>query len=126
MVKAQMNTAGAAGTTGAMVEASSHSFAVPADVCNRCHSDTIHPSGGASNVSRSASGSGAAGAAVPAAVDEARTRELEGQVSDLQGRLNALRDTAVISMGLALGSGGFAGLLLGIAGMSLLRRSRTK
>ncbi len=128
MVTEQKNTAGAMDTTGVNIEAKSHSFFVPADVCNRCHSDTIHPSGGATanNASLPVAEVRAAGAAAPAGTDAVRTGELEGRISDLQGRLNALRDTAVVSMGLALGFGGFAGLLLGIAAMSLWRRSRAK
>jgi hypothetical protein len=55
-----------------------------------------------------------------------REAELQAQVSDLQNRLRALRDAGVISMGLALAFGGFCGLLLGIAGMSLWQRSRAK
>ena len=46
MAKEQKNTAGGASTAGAEIEASSHSFSVPTDVCNRCHSNTIHPTGG--------------------------------------------------------------------------------
>jgi len=122
MVKAQKNTGGAASTEGAQIEAKSHSFVVPADVCNRCHSNTIHPtSAGTTNISQPKSG----GQAAPAA-NVVREAELEAQVSTLQGRLNALRDTAIVSMGLSLGFGGFIGLLLGIAGMSLWQRSRAK
>ena len=123
MAKAQKNTAGMTSTAGAQIEAKSHAFVVPADVCNRCHSKTIHPTGGAgqTNISQPKS----SGQAAPA-VNAARETELEAQISTLQGRLNALRDSAIISMGLSLGFGGFAGLLLGIAGMSLWHRSRAK
>jgi hypothetical protein len=124
MAKAQKNTGGIASTEGAQIEAKSHAFIVPADVCNRCHSNTIHPTSGAgqqTNISQPKS----SGPAAPA-VNAARETELAAQISTLQGRLNALRDTAIISMGLSLGFGGFAGLLLGIAGMSLWQRSRAK
>jgi hypothetical protein len=123
MAKAQKNTAGIASTAGAEIEARSHTFVVPADVCNRCHSNTIHPTGGAgqTNISQPK----VSGQASPA-INVAREMELEAQISTLQGRLNALRDTAIISMGLSLGFGGFVGLLLGIAGMSLWHRRRVK
>lgn len=128
MAEMQKNTAGGASTAGAVIQAKSHTFVVPADVCNRCHSNTIHPTGGVSqtNISQPKSSGPAAPAAVVDATTAARETELEAQISALQGRLNALRDSAIISMGLSLGFGGFAGLLLGIAGMSLWHRSRAK
>jgi hypothetical protein len=126
MAKAQKNTAGATSTAGAQIEAKSHSFVVPADVCNRCHSNTIHPASGANQtVSQPDNQTKPSGQAAPA-VNATREAELEAQLSALQSRLNALRDAAVVSMGLSLGFGGFVGLLLGIAGMSLWQRSRTK
>jgi len=126
MAKEQKNTAGGASTAGAEIEAKSHSFSVPTDVCNRCHSNTIHPTGGQSTVSRPAAEMRSAGDAGPAMTEADRSAELGEQVSNLQKRLTALRDSAVISMGLALAFGGFCGLLLGIAGMSLWQRSRAK
>ena len=43
MAKQMTDTANA---TGMQMDASSHTFTVPADVCNRCHSDArIHASG---------------------------------------------------------------------------------
>jgi hypothetical protein len=124
MAKEQKNTAGATATTGAQIEAKSHSFVVPADVCNRCHSNTIHPTNSNLPTSQSMVASRPTGTASPS--DFSRETELQGRISELQNRLNALRDAAVISMGLALGFGGFGGLLLGIAGMSLWQRSRGK
>lgn len=125
MATTQKNTAGMAATTGAEIEAKSHLFIVPADICNRCHSNTIHPTGGAGQASVAqpvAQGQVSSRTATPAA----REAELEAQVSNLQERLTALRDAAIISMGLSLGFGGFVGLLLGVAGMSLWHRSRAK
>ena len=49
----------------------------------------------------------------------ARVKELESEVTDLEARVNSVRNLAVISMGLALGVGAFFGLLAGIVGMSL-------
>ena len=126
MAKAQKNTAGGASTAGAEIEAKSHSFSVPTDVCNRCHSNTIHPTGGQASISRPAAEMRSIGDSAPAMTEADRGAELEKQVSNLQKRLTALRDSAVISMGLALAFGGFCGLLLGIAGMSLWQRSRAK
>ncbi|MEJ5200014.1 MAG: multiheme c-type cytochrome [Anaerolineae bacterium] len=122
MAPTPKNTAGGTATTGAQIEAKSHTFVVPADVCNRCHSNTIHPAAGATQpvaLTRTIR------PAAPA-TNTAREAELEAQITELQGRLTALRDAAVISMGLSLGFGGFVGLLLGIAGMSLWHRSRSK
>jgi hypothetical protein len=99
---------------------------VPTDVCNRCHSNTIHPTGAQSTVSRPVADLRSVGNAAPAMTDADRGAELEKQISNLQKRLTALRDSAVISMGLALAFGGFCGLLFGIAGMSLWQRSRAK
>jgi hypothetical protein len=126
MAKEQKNTAGGASTAGAEIEAKSHSFSVPTDVCNRCHSNTIHPIGGLSTISRPAAELRSVGDAAPAMTEADREAELQAQISDLQNRLGALRDAGVISMGLALAFGGFCGLLLGIAGMSLWQRSRAK
>jgi hypothetical protein len=126
MAMGQKNTAGQTSTAGAKIEARSHSFSVPADVCNRCHSDTIHPTGQVAAASRSAAELRSAGAAAPAMTEAACRAELEDRISGLQNRLNALRDTAVVSMGLALAFGGFCGLLLGVAGMTLWQRSRAR
>jgi hypothetical protein len=125
MVTAQKNSAGTA-ATGAEIEAKSHSFVVPTDVCNQCHSNTIHPTGGQLTASRVAPQMPSAATNTVAAGDAARVKELEAEATDLERRLTALRDTAVISMGIALGFGGFVGLMLGIAGMSLWHRSQTK
>ncbi len=127
MAKAQKNTAGMTSTAGAEIQAKSHAFVVPADVCNRCHGNTIHPAGGATqmNTGQPVAQPKSSGQAAPA-VNPAHETELEAQISALQSRLTALRDTAIVSMGLSLGFGGFVGLLLGIAGMSLWQRSRVK
>ena len=83
MAKAQKNTAGGASTTGAEIEAKSHSFSVPTDVCNRCHSNTIHPIGSQSTVSRPVAEMRSVGQAGPG--DDRmqdRSAELEKQVSN--------------------------------------------
>lgn len=122
MAPTQKNTSGASGSAGAEIKAKSHLFIVPADVCNRCHSNTIHSTGGAGQVAVAQPVAQAQVSLQPAA----REAELEAEINSLQSRLTALRDVAIISMGLSLGLGGFVGLLLGIAGMSLWYRSRTK
>jgi uncharacterized protein involved in exopolysaccharide biosynthesis len=48
-----------------------------------------------------------------------RVKELESEVTDLEARVNSVRNLAVLSMGLALGVGAFFGLLAGVVGMSL-------
>jgi predicted CXXCH cytochrome family protein len=126
MAKEQTNTAGITSTAGARIEAKSHNFSVPADVCNRCHSNTIHPTGNLSAISRPVAEARSVGEAAPAMTEADREAELQAQISALQNRLKTLRDAGVISMGLALGLGGFCGLLLGIAAMSLWHRSRAK
>jgi hypothetical protein len=57
-------------------------------------------------------------------LDAKALAEARVQISDLQQRVTSLRDTAVISIGLAFGVGGFMGLLVGIAGMALWKRTR--
>ncbi len=126
MASTPKNTAGTTSLAGAEIEAKSHLFRVPADVCNRCHSNTIHPAAGTSqfDVARPVALARTSDQAA-SAVGAAREAELEAQVTELQGRLTALRDAAVVSIGLSLGFGGFIGLLLGIAGMSLWSRRRS-
>lgn len=125
MAATPKNTAGMTASTGADIEAKSHLFIVPADVCNRCHSNTIHPAAGAGQATiaqpvAQAQVNGRTAAPAP------REAELEAQINSLQSRLTTLRDAAIISMGLSLGVGGFVGLLLGVVGMSLWHRSRAK
>jgi predicted CXXCH cytochrome family protein len=106
-----------ASTSGMSISASSHSFTVPADVCNRCHSSTTHPAG---NLLITAPQTGVTGATdAKQQTTTARVKELESEVTDLEARANSLRNVAVISMGLALGVGAFFGLLVGVVGMSL-------
>lgn len=117
MAKAMTDTAD---SSGAKVSASSHTFTVPADVCNRCHSDATHPAGNAQiKASQLPAVSVAEGRELAQA--NARVTELETKNSEAQKRLESLRSISVISMGLALGAGGFFGLVVGVAGMSLWR-----
>ncbi|MCX6030909.1 MAG: multiheme c-type cytochrome [Chloroflexi bacterium] len=107
-------------TTGVQLSVSSHSFAVPADVCNRCHSDVTH----ASNVLARASQLPQVGMADAQQLQQAnaRVKELEDQAAEMDNRLNSLRNVSVVGLGLAFGSGGFLGLLVGIGGITLLKR----
>jgi predicted CXXCH cytochrome family protein len=114
MAKGMTDTAGA---TGVQVNASSHSFTVPADVCNRCHSNATHPAGSARINTAQTSGAIATGA--KQGETTARVKELESEVASLAERVNSMRNLAVITMGLALGVGAFFGLLAGVVGMSL-------
>ncbi len=128
MATSKKNTAGMTATTGAEIQAKSHTFVIPADICNRCHASATHPTAGAAQtyISRPTSTAARTDGSAASVSNVAREAELEAEISALQGRLNALRDAAVISMGLALGFGGFVGLVVGVAGMSLWQRSRTR
>jgi hypothetical protein len=123
---AKQMTATAADGGGAQISASSHNFEVPADVCNQCHSDTTH-----ATASSSVLGSGGSlrvneesAEAQPASADEKAVAELRTQISELQKRLTSLRDTAVIGIGLAFGVGAFMGLVVGLVGVKVGKRSR--
>lgn len=102
----------------------SHTFAVPADVCNRCHSDEIHPTSSTQPAAPQAT-QGAA-EADQAALTSARVKELETELTAAGKRVDSLRNIAVIGLGLALGAGGFLGLLVGVAGMSLWRSKSSR
>ena len=120
---AKQMTSTAAGDAGAQVSASSHSFQVAADVCNGCHGNTIHASGGGKapgNLQVTAASAGA----LQSSIDEKAVAELRTRITELRRRLTSLRDAAVIGIGLAFGVGGFIGLLVGLVGMSLWKRSR--
>lgn len=106
-------------STGARVSASSHTFTVPADVCNRCHSGATHPTGSAQISAAAQQLPGPAMNIDPSRQTTARVKELETEVTDLQDRLNSLRNVSVLSIGLALGVGGVFGLIAGVVGMSL-------
>jgi hypothetical protein len=103
--------------SGVQISASSHSFTVPADVCNRCLSSATHPAGSARSNTAQITAAGAAGA--KQGETAARVKELESEVASLEARVNSMRNLAVITMGLALGVGAFFGLLAGVVGMSL-------
>jgi Cytochrome c554 and c-prime len=120
---AKQMTSTAAGEAGAEISASSHSFQVAADVCGGCHGDTIHATGGGrapGNLQVASVGN----EGQPPSADEKGVAELRGEISALQKRLSSLRDVAVIGIGLAFGVGGFIGLMVGLVGMSLWKRSR--
>ena len=112
MAKTMTDTASA---NGMAISASSHSFAVPADVCNRCHSSATHPAGNAQIKAPQTDVTGA----MEAQQSTPRVKELESEVTDLEAQVNSVRNLAVLSMGLALGVGAFFGLLAGVVGMSL-------
>jgi hypothetical protein len=104
--------------TGVQVSASSHTFTVPADVCNRCHSGATHPAGSA-QINAAQQLPGTAMNIDPSRLASARVKELETEVTDLQNRLESLRNISVMGIGLALGVGGVFGLIAGVVGMSL-------
>lgn len=112
--------AGGTATSGQAAVAN-HNFKVAADTCAQCHQDTIHVSNKLPQLRETV-----------AELDTnqlqekaARVPELEQNVNDLQSRIKSLRDVAVVSMGLALGVGGFIGLLVGILGMALWGKRRS-
>jgi len=111
----------AATQAGLEIPVRTHTFTVPADVCNKCHKSTIH-SGATTSLNRTV----AVTAQSPPLEKPARETELEQQVTDMQTRLNSLRNIGVVSMGLALALGGFLGLLIGVGGMALWHRSRAQ
>lgn len=111
----EFHSQGAAALTGAKV--ADHSFTVGSDVCASCHQDTIHYSDKLPALRE---------AAAVQDPEQLRTQAalvpgLEEQVNTLQDSLMQQRRTSLILMGLTLGGGGFAGLLLGIAAVSLLK-----
>jgi hypothetical protein len=109
-----------ANSSGAKISASSHTFTVPTDVCSRCHSDTTHPTGNA-QIKTSPLPAVSVADGKQLQQSNARVKELEAELTDAQKRLDSLRSVSVISLGLALGAGGFFGLILGVVGMSLWR-----
>lgn len=120
MAKETKETATASGVKLAI---SSHSFTVPAQICNRCHSNTIH-----------ASSSGTTNRLSPATITDARQlataqtqiQELQAELTAANRRIESLQNLSVVSIGLAFGAGGFLGLLTGIGGMALLRKRGTQ
>ena len=108
--------------TGVKITAATHTFAVPSDVCARCHSQEVHAAGTtmqAPDLSK----------IVEADVQKLqqanqRVNELEAEVTGLNDRLNSLRSIGVVSMGLAFGIGGVMGLLTGVGVMALLSRRK--
>jgi hypothetical protein len=124
---AKQMTATAAGQAGAQIAASSHSFLVASDVCSGCHASTIHATGpgdtkAAGNVQAIAATTSAE--AQPPSADEKVVTELRTQLSEVQNRLNSLRNMAVIAIGLSLAVGGFVGLVVGLVGMGMWKRNR--
>jgi hypothetical protein len=124
---AKQMTSTAAGEAGTQVSASSHSFLVAADVCSGCHAGTIHTTAvgdtkAPGNLQVTAATTSVE--AQPVSTDEKATAELRAQVGELQDRITSLRNTAVIAIGLAIGVGGFMGLVVGLVGMSMWKRNR--
>jgi len=124
---AKQMTVTAAGEAGAQVSASSHSFLVAADVCSGCHASTIHATGTADGArapgSLQVSTTEGTEAQSPS-IDERAVAELRTQVGELQNRITSLRNTAVIAIGLAVGAGAFMGLVAGVVGMGMWKRTR--
>jgi hypothetical protein len=124
---AKQMTFTATGEAGAQVSASSHSFLVASDVCSGCHAGTIHATGpgdtkAAGNLQVTAATTGAE--AQPPSADEKVVTELRTQLSDVQNRLNSLRNMAVIAIGLSLGVVAFVGLAIGLVAMGFFKRNR--
>jgi len=102
------------------VMAPSHSFKVSSDVCAGCHQATIHTSNkvAAANL---AAGQGTANSTQM--LEQAKeVPVLQQQLTALQQRLAAVRNVGVAASGFAFGFGGFAGLVLGIIGMTLWQK----
>lgn len=111
----EFHSQGVAAMSG--IEIADHSFKVGSGVCASCHQDTIHYSDKLPALRE---------AAAVQDPEQLRTQaalvpDLEAQVNQLQDSLLQQRKASLILMGLTLGGGGFAGLLLGIAGVSLLK-----
>lgn len=98
---------------------SDHSFSVPADVCMRCHGDTVHPEDGAQ-----AAPSKVSAAAMAVQVKDQRVDELELALNEAQARNENLRNMAVVGMGLTLGVGVIMGIVVGSLGVALLARRK--
>jgi hypothetical protein len=58
------------------------------------------------------------------ASQSARIAELEEMVNADQAQMQNLRNIAVVSMGLMLGVGGIVGLIVGVAGATLVSRRK--
>lgn len=111
----------ASGATGAPM--SNHTFIVASDVCAGCHSGSIHnaASAKAQQVSTQAEQTVA-----QAAASAQRVTELEAQVNADRQQINDLTNVAVVSMGLMLGLGGAAGLVVGVGITTLLNRRKSQ
>ncbi len=112
--------------SGVHIEASSHSFTVPADVCNRCHSSATHPTGSQQQTAGQKAQSPQTGMSEAKQLQQANAqiKDLQDEVTALDQRLTSMRSISVVGMGLMLAVGGFFGLVLGIAGMSFWRSAR--
>jgi len=108
-------------TVNGQAAVANHNFQVAANACAQCHQDTIHVSNKLPQLRETVAELDANQLQEKAA----RVPELEQANDDLEHRITALRDVAVVSMGLAFGVGGFIGLLVGILGMALWRRWRS-
>jgi hypothetical protein len=106
-----MSEVDVAPNSGMEAQARNHSFKVSGDVCAGCHEATIHSSSKLASV----------GGATNAGADSA-AGTLEEEIARLKSRLDTVRNMGLATAGLALGFGGFVGLLMGIIGMSLWQR----
>lgn len=111
----EIHSQGAAAMSG--IEVADHSFKVGSDVCANCHQDTIHSSDKLPALREAVADQDPEQLRVQAA----QVPVLEDQVNKLQDSLLQQRKASLIIMGLTLGGGGVAGLLLGIAAVSLLK-----
>jgi cytochrome c553 len=111
-----------AANNGVQVAMSDHGFEVGSKVCIRCH-------GAEPERQSSAGGSRLLAAArdPDTATDLQATRiaELEQQVHAEKSATARVRSAAAIGFGLALGAGGFFGLVVGLGAVVLLRRRQS-
>ncbi len=92
----------------------SHTFKVSSDVCAKCHEATIHTSNTVVSLKASTS--------ADTSQQANSAPQLETEVKTLQGRIDNMRNASAVSMGLALGLGGFVGLIIGVVATALLQR----
>ena len=103
---------------------SDHSFGVSADVCTQCHDGAVKL---AVSSIPGMTGTANVNAEFDRICDQAdRVPVLENQVTDLKARVRSLQNMSVVGIGLALGGGGFLGLVAGLSVLALRERSRGK
>lgn len=100
---------------------SNHTFAVASDVCARCHQKDIH---GADSTTQPAAPAKVEVEAAALERQDQRVSELESQVMDYSQQVGRLQNLAIVGMGLSLGIGGMAGLLIGVAAVTMITRRK--